>query len=83
MASLPPHEAPMTHEIAPISSSICKNVPSNFGSLAAMISAISEAGVMGYPAKNLQPAASAPSAQASFPCQNLTTCSPADIFMAP
>jgi len=35
-----------------------------------MCSATSVEGVMGYPPKKLHPAASAPSAQAVFPCQN-------------
>src|SRR5512141_871286 len=43
-------------------------VPSTWGSRTESCSAISEAGVIGYPAKNRHPAAMAPSAQASFPC---------------
>lgn len=64
MARNPPQDAPTTAEIAPISSSIWRYLPFISGSLLAMISAISDAGVIGYPAKNLHPAASAPSAQA-------------------
>jgi len=60
----PPQAAPIIAETAAISSSICKYVPSIFGSRLDMISAISDAGVIGYPAKNLQPAAIAPSAHA-------------------
>jgi len=44
---VPPHEAPITAEIAPISSSIWRYVPPTFGRFSAIISAISDAGVIG------------------------------------
>jgi hypothetical protein len=50
-----------------ISSSICKKIPWYLGRSRDIISVISEAGVIGYPAKKRQPAAMAPRAQASFP----------------
>jgi hypothetical protein len=43
----PPHEAPITADIAPISSSIWRCVPPTLGRFSAIISAISEAGVIG------------------------------------
>jgi hypothetical protein len=43
----PPQEAPITADIAPISSSIWRYVPPTLGRLSAIISAISEAGVIG------------------------------------
>lgn len=43
-------------------------IPCVCGSLLAKCSAISVAGVIGYPAKNLHPAAMAASAHAWFPC---------------
>jgi hypothetical protein len=43
--------------------------PPIFGSFFARCSAISLAGVIGYPAKNRHPATIAASAHASFPCQ--------------
>jgi hypothetical protein len=43
--------------------------PSTAGSLYDITSLISVAGVMGYPAKKRQPAASAPSTMASLPCK--------------
>jgi hypothetical protein len=60
----------MTAAILAISSSIWMKQPLRFGSFAAMCSATSVEGVIGYPAKKLHPAASAPSAQATFPCIN-------------
>jgi len=51
------------------SSSIWMAMPPILGSFRARCSAISVAGVMGYPAKNLHPAVMAASAQAWFPCQ--------------
>jgi hypothetical protein len=44
-------------------------IPPTCGSLFERCSAISLAGVIGYPAKNRHPAASAASAHASLPCQ--------------
>jgi hypothetical protein len=44
-------------------------IPPTCGSLFERYSAISLAGVIGYPAKNRHPAASAASAHASLPCQ--------------
>jgi hypothetical protein len=44
-------------------------IPPTCGSFFDRISAISLAGVIGYPAKNLHPAVNAASAQASLPCQ--------------
>ena len=70
MARAPVQDAPITDAIPPISSSIWIKVPDSFGNFAAMCSAISVEGVMGYPPKNLHPAASAPSAHAILPCQN-------------
>ena len=70
IARAPVHEAPITEAMLAISSSIWMKTPFFFGSFTAMCSAISVEGVIGYPPKNLQPAASAPSAQAVFPCQN-------------
>src|SRR5680860_1607979 len=60
----PVREAPMQAQIDAISSSICRKTPPILGSSWAMVSMISELGVMGYPAKNRTPASSAPSAQA-------------------
>ncbi len=65
---MPVRAAPMTAPIAPISSSICMKRPPTMGNLRERNSAISEEGVMGYPPKNLHPAATAPSAHASLPC---------------
>jgi len=62
-AQLPPTIAAMLAS----SSSIWTNVPPTFGRRAAILSAISVDGVIGYPAKNLHPAARAPSAHAVFP----------------
>ncbi len=45
--SAPPHELPMTADMAPISSSICTYLPPTRGNSTDIISAISEAGVMG------------------------------------
>src|SRR5660398_236394 len=64
----PVREAPMQAQIDAISSSICRKTPPILGSSWAMVSMISELGVMGYPAKNRTPASSAPSAQALLPC---------------
>jgi hypothetical protein len=50
IARRPPQEAPITAETAAISSSIWRYTPPTFGSLYDIISAISDAGVMGYPA---------------------------------
>jgi hypothetical protein len=44
-------------------------IPPAIGNFFAKYSAISLAGVIGYPAKNLHPATIAASAHASFPCQ--------------
>jgi len=52
-----------------ISSSIWIKTPPTAGSLYDITSLISVAGVIGYPAKNRQPAASAPSTMASLPCR--------------
>ena len=61
---------PITAAMLAISSSIWIKTPFFFGSFTAMCSATSVEGVIGYPPKNRHPAASAPSAQAVFPCQN-------------
>jgi hypothetical protein len=50
-----------------ISSSIWINFPPTLGNSRAIYSAISVEGVIGYPAKNLTPAAIAPAPQASLP----------------
>ncbi len=63
----------MTAPSEAISSSIWTNVPPTAGSARAMCSAISDDGVIGYPAKNRQPAASAPSAHAWFPWMSLAS----------
>jgi len=42
--------------------------PPTCGSLKDILSVISDAGVIGYPPKNLQPAIIAPSVIAKFPC---------------
>src|SRR5450759_342887 len=67
MALTPPIEAPITAAIEAISSSICTNTPSTSGNWRASRSAISDDGVIGYPAKKRQPAAIAPNAQAWLP----------------
>src|SRR5208283_5786048 len=67
MALTPPIEAPITAAIEAISSSICTKTPSTSGKWRASRSAISDDGVIGYPAKNRQPAAIAPKAQAWLP----------------
>jgi hypothetical protein len=69
MAFAPAQLAPTTAPREAISSSIWMAMPSSWGSLRAKCSAISLAGVIGYPAKNLHPAVMAASAHASFPCQ--------------
>ena len=69
MALAPAQLAPMTAPREASSSSIWMAMPSSWGSLSARCSAISLAGVMGYPAKNLHPAVMAAYAQAWFPCQ--------------
>ena len=66
----PAREAPTTAPMLAISSSIWIKVPSTSGSRDDMRSMISEAGVIGYPAKKRQPAAMAPSAMASLPCSS-------------
>jgi len=68
MAFAPAQLAPMTALSAANSSSICMAIPPVCGSLFARCSAISVAGVIGYPAKNLHPAVMAASAHAWFPC---------------
>ena len=68
MAFAPAQLAPMTALSAASSSSICMAIPPVCGSLFARCSAISVAGVIGYPAKNLHPAVMAASAHAWFPC---------------
>jgi hypothetical protein len=65
----PAQLAPMMALIEASSSSIWMAIPPTCGSLFDRCSAISLDGVIGYPAKNRQPAAIAPSAHASFPCQ--------------
>ncbi len=67
MLFMPPHEAPSTAAMDAISSSICIKVPPTSGSLTERCSAISVAGVMGYPPKKRHPAARAPSAHATSP----------------
>ena len=52
---------------AAISSSVCTTAPPAFGKLAIIYSIISDAGVIGYAAINLEPAEIAPSPIASFP----------------
>ncbi len=47
MANLPVSDAPMQAQIEPISSSICMNTPPERGSSSAIVSIISELGVMG------------------------------------
>jgi len=65
----PAQEAPKIAAIEASSSSNWINMPPTSGNLLEMCSAISLAGVIGYPAKNRQPAAIAPSAIAMFPYQ--------------
>src|SRR5512147_1689134 len=55
-ALAPASDAPTTAAIEAISSSICRYTPPSAGSLVEHASAISEDGVIGYPAKNLAPA---------------------------
>jgi hypothetical protein len=70
IARAPVQDAPITDAMPAISSSIWINTPFFLGSFAAICSATSVEGVIGYPPKKRQPAASAPSAQAVLPCQN-------------
>src|SRR5687767_15236961 len=55
----PAKDAPTTAPIAASSSSVCRQVPPIFGSQSASNCSTSVEGVMGYPAKKLQPACSA------------------------
>jgi hypothetical protein len=65
----PVQAAPIIAAIEAISSSIwIKHAPLIFGIRAAICSATSVEGVIGYPPKKVHPAASAPSALAIFPC---------------
>jgi hypothetical protein len=68
----PVHEAPITLVIEAISSSYWTYAPPTSGIRIDIHSAISVAGVMGYPPKYLHPALSAPSAQAISPIVNMT-----------
>src|SRR5947209_1554325 len=63
-AFAPPQTAPCSAIEAANSSSIWMNVPPTIGTRAANRSTTSVEGVIGYPAANLDPAASAPSQQA-------------------
>jgi hypothetical protein len=58
-------------------------MPPTCGKRLAKFSAISLAGVMGYPAKKRHPANIAASAQASLPCQKYTPCLTAFISVSP
>jgi hypothetical protein len=69
MAFAPVQLAPTTALIEANSSSICMNMPLTLGKRAAICSAISLAGDIGYPAKKRHPAVIAASAHASLPCQ--------------
>ena len=69
-ARAPAHAAPMTAAREAISSSICITAHPSRGSRAAMASATSVAGVMGYPAKKSQPPRMAPYAHATSPWAN-------------
>jgi hypothetical protein len=69
----PALDAPRIAFIEAISSSIWIKIPPTSGILADIASAISVAGVIGYPAKKRHPLAMAPSAQATSP---LKKCSP-------
>ena len=55
-ALTPAAEAPMMAAILANSSSICMYVPPSFGSSREQIAAISDEGVIGYPAKKRAPA---------------------------
>jgi hypothetical protein len=63
----PPQAAPRIVQMEAISSSICRKTPRTLGRSRDINSVISEAGVIGYPAKKRHPAAMAPRVQASFP----------------
>ena len=65
----PAQLAPMIAAEEAISSSSCMLMPPSLGRRSDIRSAISLAGVIGYPAKNRHPAAIAPSTQATLPCQ--------------
>ena len=78
----PDHTAPMTAASDASSSSNWTNVPPISGNLREICSAISLAGVIGYPAKNRQPAAIAASAIAMLPyqkCLPVRTAFPVDL----
>ena len=66
----PAQAPPMIAAILAGSSSIWMKVPPTLGRRAAIRSATSVDGVIGYPAKKRHPAAIAPSAQAVFPLRN-------------
>ncbi len=68
MALTPVQLAPITDANDAISSSIWSIIPPTCGRCTAKCSAISLAGVIGYPAKNRHPARIAANADASFPC---------------
>jgi hypothetical protein len=78
----PAHDAPKIAAIDASSSSNWMNMPPISGNLLEMCSATSLAGVIGYPAKNRQPAAIAPSATATSPyqkCLPVKTAFPVDL----
>ena len=70
MARNPAAAAPQTILIDAVSLSPCKKTPPSSGSRLDKYSGISFCGVIGYPAKNRQPARTAASAIASFPFIN-------------
>src|SRR5579884_489387 len=67
IAFAPANDAPTTAPIAASSSSVCSDVPPIFGSHSPRRWRTSDEGVIGYPAKNVQPACIAPTAAASLP----------------
>jgi hypothetical protein len=70
MARTPAEDAPNTIWMAPISLSAGTKTPPDSGSNDDATSAISLAGVIGYPKNALHPAATAPRITASFPLSN-------------
>ncbi len=83
MLLTPAQDAPTMEAMAAISSSIWMNVPPTSGSRPEICSAISVAGVMGYPPKKRQPAASAPSAQATSPVMKCSPVRTAGLMLSP
>ncbi len=75
IAFAPAYDAPRTAQMEAISSSHWMVMPPTWGSFAESHSRMSDAGVMGYPAKKSRPAAIAPTAIAWLPDRRMRSSS--------